>query len=52
MACGGPVLGRTEPHLPHAKISSFEGVVPKTTDWRTLGVAAEELGANLEEEVA
>ncbi len=45
MACGGPALGRTEPHLPHAKISSFEGVVPKTTDWRTLGVAAEELAA-------
>ena len=39
----GVALGRTEPHIPHAKISSFEGIVPKTTDWRTLGVAPEEL---------
>jgi phthalate 4,5-dioxygenase len=52
MACGGPALGRTEPHLPHAKISSFEGVVQKTTDWRTLGVAAEELAAGGEHQVA
>ncbi len=52
MASGGPVLGRTEPHLPHAKISSFEGVVPKTTDWRTLGVCAEELAASGDVRVA
>jgi phthalate 4,5-dioxygenase oxygenase subunit len=52
MASGGPVLGRTEPHLPHAKISSFEGVVPKTTDWRTLGVCAEELAAGGDAQVA
>jgi phthalate 4,5-dioxygenase oxygenase subunit len=39
----GVALGRTEPHIAHAKISSFEGIVPKTTDWRTLGVAPEEL---------
>jgi phthalate 4,5-dioxygenase oxygenase subunit len=52
MAAGGPALGRTEPHLPHAKISSFEGVVPKTADWRTLGVAAEELAAGGAEQVA
>jgi phthalate 4,5-dioxygenase oxygenase subunit len=52
MAAGGPALGRTEPHLPHAKISSFEGVVPKTIDWRTLGVAAEELAARGEVQVA
>ena len=42
MRDGGPVLGRTEPHTPHATIASFEGVVPKTADWRTLGVAEEE----------
>jgi phthalate 4,5-dioxygenase oxygenase subunit len=42
MRNGGPVLGRTEPHVPHVKIASFEGVVPKTADWRTLGVAEEE----------
>jgi len=36
-------IGRTKPHIPHAKISSFEGIVPKATDWRTLGVSPEEL---------
>jgi phthalate 4,5-dioxygenase oxygenase subunit len=34
---GKPAIGTTEPHVPHTTISSFEGVVPKTTDWRTLG---------------
>src|SRR5437764_1816643 len=34
---GGPALGTTQPHIPHTRIKSFEGVVPKTTDWRTLG---------------
>jgi phthalate 4,5-dioxygenase oxygenase subunit len=43
MRDGGPALGRTEPHIPHVKIASFEGVVPKTADWRTLGVAEEKL---------
>ena len=37
MRDGGPALGTTQPHIPHAEIASFEGVVPKTTDWRTLG---------------
>ncbi len=32
----GSALGRTQPHVPHATISSFEGIVPKTTDWRRL----------------
>jgi len=36
VAEGKPALGTTEPRLPHASISSFEGVVPKSTDWRTL----------------
>jgi phthalate 4,5-dioxygenase oxygenase subunit len=36
MQQGGPALGRTEPHIPHAGISSYEGVVPKGTDWRSL----------------
>jgi phthalate 4,5-dioxygenase oxygenase subunit len=40
MRDGGPALGRTEPHIPHAQIASFEGVVPKSVDWRTLGGAA------------
>jgi phthalate 4,5-dioxygenase oxygenase subunit len=37
------VIGRSEPYIPHAKLRSFEGVVPKTEDWRTLGVSPEEL---------
>ncbi len=36
MRDGGPVLGRTEPHIPHVQIASYEGVVPKTSNWRTL----------------
>ena len=44
-AAGGPAIGRTEPHIPHIHLCSFEGVVPKTEDWRTLGVSAEELTA-------
>jgi phthalate 4,5-dioxygenase oxygenase subunit len=37
MRDGGPVLGRTEPHTPHLSISSFESILPKSTDWRTFG---------------
>jgi len=39
MQDGGPALGTTEPHTPHVDLASFEGVVPKTTDWRELGIA-------------
>ena len=35
---GAPAIGTTEPHIPHVKLASFEGIVPKTTDWRTLGI--------------
>ena len=38
---GGPAIGITEPHIPHANISSYEGVVPKTTNWRDLGGGSE-----------
>ena len=34
---GGPAIGTTEPRIAHVKLASFEGIVPKTTDWRTLG---------------
>jgi len=30
-------LGRTQPHIPHANIASFEGVMPKGWDWRKEG---------------
>jgi phthalate 4,5-dioxygenase oxygenase subunit len=39
---GGPAMG-TQPRPPLSKLSSFEGVVPKSTDWRTLAVSEEEL---------
>ena len=42
VAEGGPAIGTTEPHIPHVQLASFEGVVPKTTDWKTLGVPGEE----------
>jgi phthalate 4,5-dioxygenase len=38
---GGPALGATE-KIAYGSLASFEGVVPKTTDWRTLGAATEE----------
>jgi phthalate 4,5-dioxygenase oxygenase subunit len=38
---GGPAIGTAEPRIPHVRLASFEGVVPKTTDWRTLGVQDE-----------
>ncbi len=40
---GGPAIGRGEPFIPHATLRSFEGVVARTEDWRTLGVTPEEL---------
>jgi phthalate 4,5-dioxygenase oxygenase subunit len=39
---GKPAIGTTE-HPPHAGISSFEGVVPKTVNWRSLGGGSENL---------
>ena len=41
-AATGTAIGRTEPHIPHATLTSFEGIVAKSTDWRTLGTSAEE----------
>nr|WP_297457874.1 Rieske 2Fe-2S domain-containing protein [uncultured Halomonas sp.] len=39
---GGPAIGTSEPRIPHYKLKSFQGVVPKETDWRQLGTAPEE----------
>lgn len=33
---GKPAIGTTEPRIPHAQISSKEGVYSKEVDWRTL----------------
>ena len=41
MQSGGPAIGTTEPRITHATISSYEGVVPKTTNWRSLGGGSE-----------
>jgi phthalate 4,5-dioxygenase oxygenase subunit len=38
VAEGAPAIGTTEPRIPQVKLASFEGIVPKSTDWRTLGV--------------
>ena len=40
---GGPAIGTSPAHVPHVKLKSFEGIVPKTTQWTTLGMAEEEL---------
>ena len=39
---GAPAIGTAEPRVPHVELASFEGIVPKTTDWRTLGTAVRE----------
>jgi phthalate 4,5-dioxygenase oxygenase subunit len=39
---GGPAIGTTEPRIPQVKLASFEGIVPKAADWRTLAVSDEE----------
>ncbi len=39
---GGPAIGTVAPRVPRTTLASFEGIVPKTTDWRTLGISDEE----------
>ena len=40
---GGPAIGTSPRRVPHVKLQSFEGIVPKTTHWTSLAVADEEL---------
>jgi phthalate 4,5-dioxygenase oxygenase subunit len=47
---GGAAIGTTEPHIPHIKLASYEGIVPKTANWATLGVAPEELALSASED--
>jgi phthalate 4,5-dioxygenase oxygenase subunit len=49
---GGSAIGTTEPRIPHASIRSFEGVVPKGTDWRTCGTDMASAKQAKEERVA
>ena len=39
---GGEAIGTSAQRIAHTKLKSFEGIVPKTTHWTTLGVAEEE----------
>jgi phthalate 4,5-dioxygenase oxygenase subunit len=39
---GAPAIGTAPPRAPHVSLASFEGVVPKTADWRTLGTSVRE----------
>ncbi|MFT8246104.1 Rieske 2Fe-2S domain-containing protein [Roseomonas sp. BN140053] len=40
---GGEPIGQTRDKLPQAKLRSYQGVVPKTEDWRKLGASKEEV---------
>ena len=40
---GAEPIGLSEPHLPQAKLRSYQGVVSKSEDWRMLGAEAEEI---------
>jgi len=40
---GAPAIGTGGPRVARAKLRSFEGIVAKGSDWRTLGVSPEEL---------
>ena len=39
---GEGTIGLVAPHLPHAKLRSYQGIVAKTQDWRTLGASDDE----------
>jgi phthalate 4,5-dioxygenase oxygenase subunit len=45
---GGPAIGTSAQRIAHVKLRSFEGIVPKSTRWTTLGVGAEELAQRQE----
>jgi phthalate 4,5-dioxygenase oxygenase subunit len=51
-AQGEKAIGTTEPRVPKAKLRSFEGIVPKSTDWKTLNVSTEELATQQQEHAA
>jgi phthalate 4,5-dioxygenase oxygenase subunit len=39
---GADPIGLEQPHLPQAKLRSYQGVVPRTENWRLLGASEEE----------
>jgi phthalate 4,5-dioxygenase oxygenase subunit len=38
----GIAIGTTAPRIPHVRIRSFEGIVPKSTNWRGFTVRPEQ----------
>ena len=42
---GGPAIGTDAPVLPRTRIKSFEGIVPKTEAWKSLGVTPDEIAS-------
>ncbi|HEY8610188.1 MAG TPA: Rieske 2Fe-2S domain-containing protein [Roseomonas sp.] len=40
---GAEPIGLETPHLPQAKLRSYQGLVPKTANWRSLGASEEEM---------
>ena len=48
----GSAIGTTQPHIPHANVSSFEGVLPKTVNWRTLGGGSESTQESVHESLS
>jgi phthalate 4,5-dioxygenase oxygenase subunit len=42
VAAGERAIGTGPDRVAHVKLRSFEGIVPKTTDWKTLAVSPEE----------
>jgi phthalate 4,5-dioxygenase oxygenase subunit len=52
VVAGGPAIGTTSPRIPHSKLCSFEGIVPKTSDWRTLGATEDEIAITRQQEAA
>jgi phthalate 4,5-dioxygenase len=48
-AAGGPAIGASEPPLSKAELRSFEGIVPKGTDWRALGAPSAGKSVNHQE---
>jgi len=41
---GGTAIGTVEPRMPHVLLQGYEGIVPKSSDWRTLATGQAETG--------
>jgi phthalate 4,5-dioxygenase oxygenase subunit len=46
VAAGEPAIGTTAPRIPHVHISSFEGMVDKSSDWKLVSSTKEEAQAS------